>query len=304
MPSGTTGGKRPVGRSRPPRLGAVSSALLAVGFWGASFVATRVALESFTPAGLVASRLLVGAVFLALLLRLSEGPILPEREDRRSCLILGLVFAAHLLIQAVGLRHTTAINTGWIIAVIPVSIALGARLFLGQAMRGIGWLGAAVATSGVLLVTRAPLNGFERAGFGDSLQIVSCFTWTLYTLMSVAPVARSGALRVTALSMSTAAFIAALAAFFTGWLRAAPAAAHLGALAFLGLACSGAALALWLHAQRQLGPTRTGAFLYLEPFVTLGVSAALLSEPLTVPTLLGGLTVLAGVRLVALGSAR
>jgi drug/metabolite transporter (DMT)-like permease len=282
----------------------VSAAVLAVGFWGASFVATRVALESFTPPGLVASRLLVGMGLLGLLLRLRGGPLLPEMEDRRRCLLMGLVFAVHLMIQAEGLRHTTAINTGWIIAFIPVTIDLGARIFLGQAMRGVGWLGAAVATSGVLLVTRAPLSGFERAGFGDLLQVLSCFTWTLYTLMSVKPVARSGALRVTAFSMGVAALPPTLVATRAGWLTGPPTPAQLGAVAFLGLACSGAALALWLFAQRRLGPTRTGAFLYLEPFVTLGVSAALLSEPLTLLTLLGGATVLAGVRLVALGSPR
>jgi drug/metabolite transporter (DMT)-like permease len=289
---------------RSPGPGAPSAALLAISAWGASFVATRVALGSFTPAGLVASRLLVGAALLLGILRLRRRPLLPEKADRPRCLLLGLVLAIHLLIQAEGLRHTTAINTGWIIAFVPVTIALGAWIFLGQPMRSLGWLGAAVASGGVLLVTQARLDGFSQAGFGDLLQVASCFTWTVYTLISVAPVARSGALRVTACSMTVAALLASTLAVGAGGLLRAPRAPELAAAAFLGLACSGGALVLWMHAQRRLGPTRTGAFLYLEPFVTLGVSAALLSEPLTLVTLLGGLTVLAGVRLVTLGSPR
>ena len=66
------------------------SALVAVAFWGASFVAVRIALQAFTPTGLVTLRLLVGSTLLGLLLRLRGGALLPARSDLPRCIVLGV----------------------------------------------------------------------------------------------------------------------------------------------------------------------------------------------------------------------
>ena len=101
------------------RAGFPWSALVAVAFWGASFVAVRIALQAFTPTGLVTLRLIVGSALLGLLLRLRGGALLPAGSDLPRCIVLGVVLGVHLVIQAVGLQFTTAVNTGWIIGVIP-----------------------------------------------------------------------------------------------------------------------------------------------------------------------------------------
>jgi drug/metabolite transporter (DMT)-like permease len=53
-------------------------------------------------------------------------------------------------------------------------------------------------------------------------------------------------------------------------------AAHLAALAFLGVLCSGVAYLLWFRAVGGIGPARTGSYLYLEPFVKLAVARSVL----------------------------
>jgi drug/metabolite transporter (DMT)-like permease len=73
---------------------------------------------------------------------------------------------------------------------------------------------------------------------------------------------------------------------------------------FLGIFCSGAAFLLWYAALREHGAARTGSYLYLEPFVTVGVSSALLGEPIAASVIAGGCLVLAGVWAVARWSAR
>jgi drug/metabolite transporter (DMT)-like permease len=57
---------------------------------------------------------------------------------------------------------------------------------------------------------------------------------------------------------------------------------------------------MWLFADvvAALGPERSSAFQYLQPFVTLAVSFLFLDEPFTVPQLVAGPTVLLGVWLV------
>ncbi|MBU0617248.1 MAG: DMT family transporter [Planctomycetes bacterium] len=278
--------------------------LFAVTVWGASFVATRIALESFNPFGLVAFRLLAAALLLGIVIRARGGRLLPTRADLPVCLLLGVTLAAHLLMQAYGLRYTSAINTGWIIGFIPVTIALGAHLLRQQHLNAFGWIGVVVGTGGVLTVTAVAPPDFTHARFGDLLQIASCFTWTIYTLAGAGPIARNGALRVTACAMAIAATIVTLATLGTDVTTGPLTLRGLVALAFLGLVCSGVAYYVWFAASHDRGPTRVAALLYFEPFVTLVVAAALLHEPITLNAIVGGLIVLVGVWLVGRGASR
>lgn len=278
--------------------------LSAVAVWGASFVATRIALESFHPFGLVAIRLWMGAALLFLLARRASPKRRLSSADYPAGLFLGAVLAAHLLIQAYGLLYTSAINTGWIIGFMPVTIALGAYLLGQQRLQPRGWAGVALGTVGVLLVTAVTPPNFRHARWGDLLQIGSCLTWTVYTLAAAGPLARLGPLRVTAASMAVAAAIATVATMGSGLTRGPLFVSAVGATVFLGVACSGVAYYLWLAAMDEHGPARVSALLYFEPFVTLATAVLLKDEPITLNALAGGLCVLAGVWLVARGSTK
>ncbi len=279
-------------------------ALSCVAVWGASFVATRIALETVTPVGLVALRFSMGTALLAILIKLRGGSMLPQSRDMPVCAALGGVLALHLLMQSMGLQYTSAINTGWIIGFIPVCIAVGAQMLRQQRLTPTGWAGVLVGMGGVLLVTLRAAPEFERARWGDLLQVASCLTWTVYTLAGARAIARSGALRVTALAMGVAAVICALATTATGVLRGPLTVSGVLAVMFLGLICSGLAYALWFSATREHGPSRVAAFLYIEPFVTLLAAAVILREPIMPNALAGGVVVLGGVWLVARGSGR
>ncbi len=74
----------------------------------------------------------------------------------------------------------------------------------------------------------------------------------------------------------------------TGWL----------AITFLGFLCSGLAYIFWYDSLQEADASQVAAFLYLEPLVTVVVAAWLLGEAITLPTLAGGVIILAGVWLV------
>jgi drug/metabolite transporter (DMT)-like permease len=276
--------------------------LFAVVAWGASFVATRVALQALHPFALIGLRLWMGTGLLVLVLAARRQRLLPRSADLPACVFLGLVLSTHLLVQAFGLQRTSAINTGWIIGFIPVTIALGATLLRQQRLRFVGWLGATVGTAGVLIVTMQSPPNFAHARVGDLLQLTSCLTWTVYTLAATGPNQRNGVLRVTTFGMAVAAAIGTLAALFTPWRTGPLTAQALLAIAFLGVICSGVAYYLWFAAQRDHGPAHVGALLYIEPFVGLIVAVSLLREPVTINALVGGVCVLLGVWLVARGA--
>lgn len=282
------------------------SALFAVTVWGGSFVATKHALgpeqaRVFTPTGLVALRFLMGGLVLLALLALRGGPLLPERGDRARVALLGTILGLHIGVQTYGLRFTLATHAAWIVCFTSVTIALAAHFLLGQRLRGVGWIGVAIAVLGVLGVTRghAPAPG-SRVGFGDLLQLTGCVTWAAYTLLGARAVASSGALRVTTAATLLAGLLLLALTPWTGFGNR-PGVSEILALVYLGLVCSAAAFVAWYHAQQQHGSQRTAATLYLGPFVT-AVLAASFGEPLALGTALGGMIVLAGVWLVQRGA--
>jgi drug/metabolite transporter (DMT)-like permease len=69
-------------------------------------------------------------------------------------------------------------------------------------------------------------------------------------------------------------------------------------IAFLGIFCSGLAYIFWYDGLQALPVAQAGAFVYLEPFVTVLVAAIVLGEPLLLASLLGGGGILLGVWLV------
>jgi drug/metabolite transporter (DMT)-like permease len=280
---------------RPRTLSTVSGkALLAISFWGLSFVALRVAVQSFEPFAVVAIRMAIGAAFLYALLGARGETLLPRRDDRARCSALGLLLGFHLLIQTYAMRSTSAQRAGWLLAFAPVATVVGARAFLGERLSARGWTGVAIATIGVIAM-QASRGGELRAGTGEALLLLSCATWAAYTLLSIGVVERNGSLRATALAMAIAAAPNLAVAAASGWLsgRLTPAAA--GAVLFLGLCCSGIAFAAWNAALREVGATRASAAIYLQPFVTLAASIALLGESVSVAALAGGALVLLGV---------
>ena len=62
--------------------------------------------------------------------------------------------------------------------------------------------------------------------------------------------------------------------------------------------CSGVAYVFWYDALERLPAWRVGAFLYLEPLITVAVAAALLREVVRAGTMIGGAITLFGLWLV------
>ena len=272
-------------------------ALAAVVLWGASFVATRVALGAMTPFGLLAVRLVIGSLFLVTLIGLGDRATpWPRRKDRRDGIVLGVVLGVHLGIQAVGLQWTTAIHTAWIVGAMPITMALGASLFGRASFSGSGYVGLLIALLGIGVVTLRDVEAFEKAGLGDALQLSTCVTWAIYSVIAESPREPGySTLRGTTMTMAIASLIAIAGAAAMGWTHAPMTLTTWGAVVFLGAFCSGLAFWLWSKALQVDHASRMGLTLYAEPFVTLILASAILDEPWDERTLLGGAIVLAGV---------
>jgi drug/metabolite transporter (DMT)-like permease len=200
-------------------------------------------------------------------------------------------------------QSTQAINISLIYSSAPVLIALGARLWLGERMRPLQWLGVMAAFGGVLHVI---LKG-QWAALGD-LQLVpgdgwvaaAALAWALYALLQKRWV---GALGPTAQLAAIAAGGVLVLLPFALWELTLPETPPLGPIAW-GLMALTALIpglgAYWLYgwAQRVLGASRTAGALYLGPLYTALMGWLTLDERLGWFHLVGAVLILGGVALV------
>jgi drug/metabolite transporter (DMT)-like permease len=280
-------------------------AFLAITFWGASFVATKVALRDVSPLTVIAVRFAIGVAALGGVVAARRQFALLHKSDLGWLVFLGLNgVTVHQLLQANGLVTTSATNSGWIVALTPVFAALLAWLILREPFGRLKVLGLILATCGAFLVisrgqlSRGLLN--IPATPGDFLMLVSSPNWALFTVLSKRTVSRMPpALMVT--YVMAFGWLAILPLFLgaRGWIelsRLTP--AGLGGLLFLGVLCSGAAYVFWYDALEAAGASQVAAFLYIEPIVTVMVASILIGEQATWATWLGGAVILVGVWLV------
>jgi len=285
----------------PPRLGV----LLAIVFWGISFVATKAAIAEISPIALVFSRAGLGSALLLGLLAARRQPFLPPRDAWAALAAMGFVGVAfHQTLQAYALTLTSASNTGWLIGLTPIWSALLAAWTLRERFSAQKILGLLVGFAGAaLVVTRgqARLQVLSLPSTrGDLLILGSTLNWAVYTVLGHPVIRRLGPTRATA------------GAMLAGWLMLVPlfvasgawaqyarlSAAGWAAVLFLGIACSGLGYLFWYGALERIEATRVASFLYLEPLVTLGAAVLLIGEHISATTVAGGLLLLAGVALV------
>jgi drug/metabolite transporter (DMT)-like permease len=285
----------------PPLLGA----LLAVVFWGSGFVATKAAVREISPLALVFARTVIGTLLLCGMLALRRERVLPPRASLGPLAAMGFIgVALHLMLQAQALTLTTAVNTGWLIGLIPVWSALLAALLGLERFGLLKVLGLAIGFAGALLVvTRGRLDPGLLAlpsTRGDLLVLASTVNWAIYSVIGHGTIRRLGPTRATAGAMMLGCLMLVPPFAASG---AASELAHLSlsglaAVLFLGIACSGLGYLFWYGALERIEASRVSAVLYLEPLVTLAVASALLAEPVGWATLAGGALVIGGVALV------
>ncbi len=285
----------------PPRVGA----LLAILFWGVSFVATKALVREISPTTLIFSRAGLGTLLLASILAFRRQSAWPPRDALAPLATMGFVGVAfHQVLQAYALRLTSAVNTGWLIGLTPLWSALLAALLLKERFgaRKIAGLAAGFAGAG-LVVTRGQIGVHLLAlpaTRGDLLILASTLNWAFYTVLGHGVIRRLGPTRATAGAMLLGwLMLLPVFAAFSGWneyARLSP--GSWLALLFLGIACSGLGYLFWYGALERVEASRVAAFLYLEPLVTLAAAVVVLGEPVGWTTVLGGLLVLGGVLVV------
>lgn len=283
----------------------IFKALFAVIVWGASFVATKISLQYVFPITVVWLRFGMGVCILGLAVGFGKQVSLPQGKDWGYFAILGFLgITFHQWLQSTGLVTAQATTTGWIIASTPIFMALLGLIVLHERLAWYQVAGIFLAAFGVLLVVaKGNLAAVTTGKFGepgDFLVLLSAPNWAIFSTLSRSGLQKHPATRMMFFVMGFGWLFSSILFFASPGLKQIP---HIPldgwiAITFLGIFCSGIAYIFWYDALKSLPIAQTGAFLYLEPIITVIIAALVLNEALLLATLIGGISILSGVWLV------
>ena len=274
--------------------------------YASSYVATRLSLDDVPPATLALVRCVLGAVLLVPLARRRSLISAFGRGDHGRIAAMGMLgFGAAFAFTHWGLLHSTAANAALLIVVEPVTIIVLSPLLLGERLRQWEATGGAIALAGTVLVV---LNGIPGVSSrlaphwrGDLLLVLSGVAYAFYSLIGRDVLRRHPSTPVTALSIVWGAAALLPLAGLEWWAGARPnwtARAIAGTL-YLAVVITALAYLAWNWALERVPAPRAAIFLNVQPVTGALLGVALLGDPLTVFTILGGGLIVIGLSVTA-----
>ena len=278
---------------------------LAVIVWGASFIATKFALRDLLPVTVVWMRFMIGIIILGIAALTRRQLSVPKKQEWSYFALLGFLgITFHQWLQSTGLVTVQASTTAWVVATSPVFIALLSWLFLHEKLDWLQIGGIILAAAGVMLVvSKGNVESIFSGHFvttGDLLIMISAPNWAIFTILSSRGLKKYPPTQMMFFVMLIGWMFSSILFLFGGGFQDLQhiTQTSLAGIGFLGIFCSGLAYIAWYDGLQALPATQVGAFLYIEPLVAVLVAWAILDEQIILLSLVGGIVILLGVRLV------
>jgi len=269
--------------------------------WGSTYLAIRVALESYPPFLMAGMRFLCAGGALYAFLRW-RGMAAPTRVQWANATVTGLLllgFGNGLVCFA-----EQSVASG-LAAVAVASMPLFAAVFgglYGQWPRRMEWFGLAVGFAGVVLLNLG--GGMAGSPIGAIALIIAAMSWAFGSVWSrrrdMPPAAMNTAAQM--LTGGAILFVGALA--FGERLPAAPSTSATLALVYLAVMGSLVGFTAYLYLLNTVRPALATSYAYVNPPVAVLVGAMLGGEIVHTFDLVSMAVILGGVGLIALARER
>ncbi|MCH5221769.1 MAG: DMT family transporter [Muribaculaceae bacterium] len=275
------------------------AALIAVVMWGYSFVSSKVLLEN----GLGPMQIYVYRWVLAYIsmVCISHKKLFSAslHEEWMFCLCALCAGTLYFFAENTALEYTLTTNVSLLTSLSPLVTAFLVGLVYKTERIGVGmWIGSVVAIGGVVCVVLNSSTSLQVRPLGDFLALSAAFSWAVYSLI------------LRRLNANYDVWFITRKTFFYGLVTAIPFLFFekdnapfmevivrpevYGNLLFLGLGASTIAFAVWAIAIKNIGALKANNYMYLQPIVTLVVSAIILHEYVTIVGYIGIALILAG----------
>ena len=282
--------------------------ILAMVFWGFTFVAFKFANLSFRPITIVFFRLAVSIFFLFGFAFFFKRLNKIKKKDQKWFLLLALVEPFfYFLGEAYGLTMVTATVGAVIISTIPLIVPFAAYYLFREKLTPMNYLGLVISFGGVLLVVLTRSGGLAADWKGILLMFVAVLSAVSYTMVVKVLAEDYTPITITAYQSfyGLLMFVPLFLIFEIKHLDFSMVTGQsLLAVSYLGVFGSGICFILITIGIRELGAAKANIFGNLIPVVTAIVSYFLLKESMPFMKILGIFIVILGLLLSQISSLR
>jgi drug/metabolite transporter (DMT)-like permease len=169
--------------SEQVKLRTYSALIVTVIFWGLSFVATKIALESIPTFTIIFARFTLASLFFAVMAVHNGFPSFTPRDHVKIFLTALFEPGLYFMFETLGLLHTSAPKASLIIATVPITVMILSALILKEKTGRLGITGVFLSLVGiVVLITGDPEFHWSLGGSvtGDLLILGAVISAALY----------------------------------------------------------------------------------------------------------------------------
>jgi drug/metabolite transporter (DMT)-like permease len=273
-------------------------------FWGSTYIAIRVGVESIPPLLMAGIRYVVAGLLLFPFAWRAGPPDQRVKDRPRAVHWLAAAVVGCLLLAcgnggvSVGERTVPAGLASLLVATVPLWLAVLDFAVNKIRIRAPVLAGLVCGLVGVGVLAR-PTGG---SGRGIVIILAASLAWALGTILSRKLPMPSRSLLATAMEMLTGGVLLIAASAVSGELTgfSVSQVSARSALAVLWLIGPGSILALsaYVIAVRELPTPIVGTYAYVNPVIAVALAATLLNERITASMLIGGALIIVGVAVV------
>ena len=273
---------------------------LVVVIWGTTFVSTKVLLQNgLGPIEIMFYRFLLA--YLGILLISHKRWWADNWKDEGMLMLSGLTGGTfYFIAENTALGITQASNVALLVCTTPIFTALLANWFFKEPLRKNMLLGSLIALVGVGMVVFSGSVLLQINPLGDFLSIVAALMWAIYCLI-LKPLGKRYSTAFITRKVFLYSVLSLLVYFLFDPLQIKPELLFNPIVAlnllFLGIMASMLCFIAWNAAVKVLGPSKTANYIYVQPFSTLVLSSIILSEVITVLSMIGALCIIGGIYL-------
>ncbi|WP_081098848.1 DMT family transporter [Clostridium beijerinckii] len=268
----------------------------AVVLWSASFIATKLAYETFAPIQLAAVRTLFAVILFWFMRKITSNNEQIQKEDRMRIALSGFLgITLYFAIENIGVSMTSSSNSALIVASFPAVTTL-LEFFIYHSKPNVKKvLGIILAIIGVAVLTQINVDGNSKSMLGNIILIGAGIVWAFYNFITRDLTNKYSAMTLTYYQM-LAGFIFFLPfVIIEGKTWRIPTMTSASALIYLSVGCSIVAFLLYNLGLRKLSASISVSLMNLVPVLGLIFSILILHERVSTVQILGGVIVIIGV---------
>lgn len=243
--------------------------------WGASYMLTKIGLQTLEPFNLTALRFIIAFIVSAVVFY--KNILKADIETIKYAFILALILFAVFAAQTFGLKYTSASIAGFLISLAVVFIPIISSVFLKQKIEKNVLTGICLALIGTALLT---LNSQLRVGSGDLLCLLSALLFAVHVIVTGIFTKKVDSVSLSVLQLGFVGLLNIIFSLFTETTKLPSDRLTWFAILGLSILCTAVGYIVQATSQQYTNAVHTGLIFSLEPVFSAIYAYLILKEVL------------------------